>query len=71
VRFTGPQDDLRTSELILLIPQLRGAHLVINVGDVHDKVHVVAEVIPKNTSDNVLREVVAGRQSVIWPPTMW
>ena len=38
------------------------AYLVVDVGDVHDKVDVVAKVITENPSDNVLGEVVSNDQ---------
>lgn len=34
-------------------------HLVIDIGNVHDKVDIVAKVVAQNTADDILRQVVA------------
>lgn len=35
------------------------SHLVINVGDVHDEVNIVIEVLDKDSSQDILRDVVS------------
>ena len=35
-------------------------HLVVDIGDVHDKLDVIAEVINQNPPDNILGHVISG-----------
>ena len=45
-------------------PGLYCTHLVIDIGDVHDKVYIVAKVVAQDAADNVLRQVVAAPSAV-------
>ena len=38
----------------------RNSNLVINIGDVHHKMDIIAKVIRQNPSQNVLRDIVSG-----------